>query len=81
VAEFQSDRVKDDVKKPVKVSSSQNGVPEVCAACGNKFVCGATQAECWCSEVKLSESARAKMKRRYQRCLCRECLERFAAKE
>jgi len=79
VAEFQRDRVKEEAKKPVKVFSSQKGVPETCEGCGEKFVCGATLEGCWCSEVKLSETARAEMKRRYQRCLCRACLEKFAA--
>ena len=79
MAEFQRDRVKEEAKKPLKVFSSQKGVPETCAACGEKFVCGATLAGCWCSEVKLSEETRAKLKERYKGCLCRACLEKFAA--
>ena len=79
--EFQSDRVKEEAKKPLKVLSSQKGAPETCAACGEKFVCGAALESCWCSEVKVSEETRAKLKERYKGCLCPTCLERFAAKE
>ena len=70
----------DGVKKLLRIFSSQQGVTETCAACGEKFVCGATLAGCWCSEVKLSEEMRANLKERYKGCLCPTCLERFAAK-
>jgi hypothetical protein len=72
--------VKDGVKKLLRTFSSQKGVTETCEACGEKFVCGATITGCWCSEVKLSEAARAELKARYKGCLCRTCLEKFAAK-
>ena len=55
--------------------------PEACEACGQPFVCGATLAGCWCTEIKLSETTRAEMRAQYQRCLCRACLEGFAKKE
>ena len=51
----------------------------VCESCGNQFTCGASLSGCWCSEIKLDDEARAKIKSRYQDCLCRDCLERFAA--
>lgn len=53
--------------------------PSVCEACGGEFVCGASLSGCWCMEVKLSEAVRAELRERYSRCLCRVCLERFAA--
>ena len=53
--------------------------PAVCEACGGGFVCGASLAGCWCAEVKLSEEVRAELRARYKSCLCRGCLERFAA--
>lgn len=81
MAEFQRDRVKEEAKKPVKVFSSQKGVTETCEACGEKFVCGATMAGCWCSEVKLSETARAELKARYKGCLCKNCLEKLAVQQ
>ena len=71
--------MKDEVRKLLKIFSSQKGVPETCPACGEKFVCGATLAGCWCSEVKLSEEMRANLKERYKGCLCQTCLEKFAA--
>lgn len=51
---------------------------ETCEACGNVFSCGASLAGCWCSEVKLTDEVRAQLRERYQHCLCRSCLERFA---
>lgn len=55
--------------------------PETCEACGSQFTCGASLRGCWCTEVKLSERVRAQLRQRYQHCLCRECLERFATQD
>ena len=52
-----------------------------CEACGAAFTCGATLAGCWCAEVKLSEAVRKELRARYERCLCRACLERCAELE
>jgi hypothetical protein len=52
-----------------------------CEACGAAFTCGATLAGCWCTEVKLSDETRAGLRTKYERCLCRECLEKCAAAE
>jgi len=71
--------VNDEVRKLPKIFSSQKGVAETCEACGEKFLCGAALEGCWCSDVKLSEAARAELKARYKGCLCRTCLEKFAA--
>lgn len=73
-------QLKDEVRKLLKIFASRWRAAETCEACGEKFVCGVTLAGCWCSEVKLSEAARAELKRRYTGCLCRGCLERFAAR-
>lgn len=48
--------------------------PSTCAACGAKFSCGAALAECWCSQIPLSDEARAELRARYRECLCSECL-------
>ena len=50
----------------------------VCERCGQSFACGASLAGCWCAEVKLMDEQRAELRRKFQRCLCRECLEEFA---
>jgi hypothetical protein len=50
-----------------------------CEACGGDFICGATLTGCWCSEIKLSDETRAELKSRLRGCLCRKCLEGFAA--
>jgi hypothetical protein len=55
--------------------------PSTCEACGASFTCGATLAGCWCTEIKLSEAVRADLRSRYERCLCRACLETFAEGE
>ncbi|HVG33863.1 MAG TPA: cysteine-rich CWC family protein [Pyrinomonadaceae bacterium] len=52
-----------------------------CEACGNPFDCGATLAGCWCTQVKLSEQLLTALRARYKACLCRSCLESFAAQE
>ncbi len=55
---------------------------ERCEACGEEFKCGATALTgCWCSEIKVSEAMLAELRERYQHCLCRACLERFAEAE
>ncbi|QQS41718.1 MAG: cysteine-rich CWC family protein [Acidobacteriota bacterium] len=51
---------------------------EVCAACGSSFGCGANVASCWCSEITLTENARAELAGRFEGCLCRQCLIRFS---
>jgi hypothetical protein len=55
--------------------------PSVCEACGEEFTCGATLAGCWCTEVKLTDEARASLRERYRKCLCRACLEREAGEK
>jgi hypothetical protein len=52
--------------------------PSLCEACGHQFICGATIRGCWCTEIKLSETARVQLRERYKECLCRACLERAA---
>ncbi|HYO92336.1 MAG TPA: cysteine-rich CWC family protein, partial [Pyrinomonadaceae bacterium] len=47
-----------------------------CESCGATFSCGASATSCWCAEVKLSEAVRTELRARYERCLCRACLER-----
>jgi len=52
---------------------------EACPTCGERFACGASLRGCWCAEVKLTDAVRADLRARYSGCLCRTCLERFAA--
>jgi hypothetical protein len=60
----------------------QFAAPSVCEACGGAFTCGASSpAGCWCQEIELSEAARAELRARYERCLCRACLENYAGGE
>jgi hypothetical protein len=52
--------------------------PSVCEACGEEFTCGATVMGCWCTELELTDEARAELKSKYRECLCRKCLEKTA---
>jgi len=52
-----------------------------CEACGNDFVCGVSLKGCWCSDVKVSDEARADMRVRYKDCLCKDCLEKQGKQE
>jgi hypothetical protein len=40
------------------------------------FTCGASLIGCWCMTVKVSNEARAELRGRYTKCICRACLER-----
>jgi Cysteine-rich CWC len=62
-----------DSSRPVRGESA-------CESCGEEFACGASLAGCWCSEVKLDDAARAELRARFRRCLCRACLEGYAAR-
>jgi len=52
----------------------------VCEACGSEFSCGAGLRGCWCSEIEVSDSARAELQTIYRDCLCRACLEQVSVK-
>lgn len=49
--------------------------PSVCESCGSEFICGAAITGCWCTEVKLDEERRAELRTKFEKCLCRTCLE------
>jgi hypothetical protein len=63
---------------PAQDISPRSCDPSTCEACGQAFTCGAQLSGCWCMEVALSEAVRAELRTRFQNCLCRACLERFA---
>jgi hypothetical protein len=52
--------------------------PILCQSCNEDFICGAGLTGCWCMEIKLDASARAKMRQQFRDCLCRHCLESYA---
>ena len=67
--------------KLVELVSSRLGVGAVvCESCGEEFKCGAGLSGCWCAEVRLDEATRAELRARFRRCLCRACLETYAAR-
>lgn len=69
------------IKKLIGVFAPSFREPSTCEACGGEFVCGATLGGCWCSELEVSAEVRASLETAYRRCLCRPCLEAFAAGE
>jgi hypothetical protein len=48
---------------------------QTCEACGQPFACEISLTGCWCSGVRLSDEVRARIRARYNTCLCRTCLE------
>lgn len=72
-------------KDPARVDVNGVPAPSICSACGEEFgcganlACGATPSDCWCFEIKLSETALAELQTRYQGCLCNRCLVAFAS--
>ncbi|HZI17825.1 MAG TPA: cysteine-rich CWC family protein [Pyrinomonadaceae bacterium] len=67
------------MKEELKIDR-QGPPPAACAACGAHFSCGAASSSgCWCGGLALDEAARAELRARYEGCLCRACLEGYAA--
>jgi hypothetical protein len=50
--------------------------PSPCEGCGEPFICGASLTGCWCMKVMVTSEARARLRQRYTKCICRACLER-----
>ena len=49
-----------------------------CSKCGLAFDCGGLFG-CWCRDVKLDQATLAAMKKRYDDCLCPDCLKHLAS--
>jgi hypothetical protein len=62
----------------VQIMKTCQPLPATCEACGESFACGANTGGCWCGEIKLSDAVREELRAKYQRCLCRACLEKLA---
>lgn len=66
----------DEPKKVIATSSR-------CAACGQEFPCCAaagceSESTCWCFGVEVAEAARSELSRRYETCLCKQCLTKWS---
>jgi ribosomal protein S14 len=66
------------LKKAHGTVSEKDKAASVCESCGAEFVCGATQKECWCMDIKLTDENRAELKSEFKDCLCRNCLRKIA---
>jgi hypothetical protein len=47
-----------------------------CESCGQPFACEIGLAGCWCSEVKVTETTRERLRAKFKSCLCRSCLKK-----
>jgi len=47
-----------------------------CESCGKPFECGAKVGKCWCFEVKVDAEKLAELRENFEKCLCRDCLEK-----
>lgn len=57
----------------------QNAESKICGSCGDSFGCGAKFEECWCAEVKLTETAAKNLNTNFTDCLCPKCLRALEA--
>jgi len=62
-------------------ASSKQGNRKTCQACNKEFLCGAMGPGCWCEEIHLTAAARDDIARRYEDCLCRDCLSKFQSRD
>jgi hypothetical protein len=67
------------IRKVLSIFLPEYKEASVCEACGDEFVCGVSIRGCWCTEVSVSDDVRRELKSKYQKCLCRKCLENAAA--
>jgi len=59
--------------------SRHKGGRTTCPVCGSSFECTLSR-ECWCASVSIPEEVRDYLARRYDTCVCRNCLEALAEK-
>jgi len=52
--------------------------PRTCESCGSSFECQLALKGCWCTEIKLTDDARAALASQYKDCLCPTCLQTLA---
>jgi hypothetical protein len=50
-----------------------------CAACGERFSCGAPAAGCWCEGLQVTREVLRELRARYSDCLCLRCLSAAAS--
>ena len=51
--------------------------PGTCESCGQLFACELSLSGCWCSQVTLTDVARAQIRAKYNGCLCPACLKHY----
>lgn len=61
-----------------KAENSTKSNEIICESCGENFACGAKTDKCWCFGLELKGETLAKLKMDFQRCLCRQCLEKIS---
>ena len=51
-----------------------------CPRCGKRFVCSKS-GKCWCFEVSVPETVQDEISKKYDTCLCPQCLTKVVAGE
>jgi hypothetical protein len=67
------------LKKALGFISEKYKEPSICESCGEEFICGATLKGCWCMNIELNDENRQVLKSKFNDCLCRSCLEKYAS--
>jgi len=52
--------------------------PEICPRCGSRFTCGKS-GKCWCFSVDVPREVLEMIEKKYDTCLCPNCLKELAA--
>ena len=55
--------------------------PKQCERCGKEFACGAKDTQCWCAEIPVDDPDLKEIRKKYNDCLCLDCLNYFASKK
>ena len=53
---------------------------DVCPRCGAKFTCSKS-GKCWCYEVSVPDAVQDAVNKKYDTCLCPDCLNRVSKGE
>ena len=58
-------------------------MPEVfyCSKCKKEFSCGRNDEKCWCNEITIDKEDLNHLSKKFEGCLCRECLSKFTEQE
>lgn len=64
-----------------KTQGTRADTEKACVQCGGLFACGAAAGSCWCMSIPLEASALEVLSRKYEDCLCQDCLQKMSEKQ